>query len=90
MRKFGRVGAATILYYSVTTGIAVLIGLLMVNLIVQCGTAAIGAADIPEAGLITMVIVLHAHKLSLEGLVLLLAVDWFLDRFRTTVIIWGA
>ena len=47
--------------------------------------AAIGAAGIPEAGLITMVIVLNAAKLPVEGMVLLLSVDWLLDRFRTAI-----
>ncbi len=51
--------------------------------------ASIGAAGIPEAGLVTMVIVLNAVGLPLEGLGLLLAVDWFLDRFRTAVNVWG-
>jgi len=57
--------------------------------LVTATMAAIGAAGIPEAGLVTMVIVLHAVGLPLQGIGLLLAVDWFLDRCRTTINVFG-
>jgi solute carrier family 1 (high affinity glutamate transporter) protein 1 len=51
--------------------------------------AAIGAAAIPEAGLVTLILVLEAVNLPAEGIGLLLSIDWILDRFRTTVNVWG-
>ncbi len=57
--------------------------------VITATLAAIGAAGIPEAGLITMLIVLKAVHLPTEGIAIILAIDWFLDRCRTTVNVWG-
>jgi Na+/H+-dicarboxylate symporter len=51
--------------------------------------AAIGAASIPEAGLVTMLIVLNAVGLPLKYQALIIPVDWLLDRFRTIVNVFG-
>ena len=49
----------------------------------------IGAAGIPHAGLVMMVIVLQAVGLPLEMQGLILAVDRVLDMFRTSVNVWS-
>ncbi len=51
--------------------------------------ASVGAAGIPEAGLVTMTLVFSAVKLPLEYITLLVTVDWFLDRCRTTINVLG-
>jgi len=51
--------------------------------------ASVGAAGIPMAGLVMMVIVLRAVGLPLEGVGLILAVDRILDMCRTTVNVWS-
>jgi Na+/H+-dicarboxylate symporter len=51
--------------------------------------ASVGAAGIPEAGLVTMTLVFHAVRLPTEYIPLLLTVDWFLDRCRTTINVMG-
>jgi Na+/H+-dicarboxylate symporter len=51
--------------------------------------ASVGAAGIPEAGLVTMTLVFTAVKLPTEYIALLLTVDWLLDRCRTMINVLG-
>jgi DAACS family dicarboxylate/amino acid:cation (Na+ or H+) symporter len=51
--------------------------------------ASVGAAGIPEAGLVTMTLVFKAVGLPVEYIALLLPVDWFLDRCRTCINVMG-
>ncbi|XP_070573459.1 excitatory amino acid transporter-like [Ptychodera flava] len=51
--------------------------------------ASIGAASIPSAGLVTMLLVLTAAGLPTGDVTLLWTVDWLLDRFRTSVNVLG-
>lgn len=60
-------------------------GLQIIFIFLTSLLAAVGAAAIPSAGLVTMVLVLNAAGLPLEGIGLLLGVDRFLDMCRTSV-----
>jgi Na+/H+-dicarboxylate symporter len=51
--------------------------------------ASVGAAGIPEAGLVTMTMVFRAVALPTDYIALLLTVDWLLDRCRTTINVMG-
>lgn len=51
--------------------------------------ASVGAAGIPEAGLVTMTLVFNAVHLPIGYIALLLPVDWFLDRCRTAINVMG-
>uniref|UniRef100_A0AAX7V534 Amino acid transporter n=1 Tax=Astatotilapia calliptera TaxID=8154 RepID=A0AAX7V534_ASTCA len=51
--------------------------------------ASVGAASIPSAGLVTMLLILTAVGLPTQDISLLVAVDWLLDRFRTSVNVVG-
>ena len=58
-------------------------------LVLMAVFASVGAAGISGSGLITMVLVFTAVGLPLEYVPLLVTVDWFLDRCRTTVNVIG-
>ncbi|HVW36992.1 MAG TPA: cation:dicarboxylase symporter family transporter, partial [Pirellulales bacterium] len=51
--------------------------------------ASVGAAGIPQAGLVTMTMVFGAVGLPVEYIPILLTVDWFLDRCRTAINVMG-
>jgi Na+/H+-dicarboxylate symporter len=51
--------------------------------------ASVGAAGIPEAGLVTMTLVLTSVGLPTEYVAILITVDWFLDRCRTAINVMG-
>jgi len=51
--------------------------------------ASIGAASIPSAALVTMLLVLAALGLPTKDISLIFAVDWMLDRLRTSVNVAG-
>ncbi|MBG85134.1 MAG: sodium:dicarboxylate symporter [Phycisphaerae bacterium] len=70
----------------------------LIIVVITATLAAVGAAGIPSAGLVTMVIVISAVNGSLEGTGLMLpvaaigvilGVDRILDMCRTTVNVWG-
>jgi len=51
--------------------------------------ASIGAASVPSAGLVTMLLVLTAVGLPTQDISMIVAVDWFLDRIRTSINVLG-
>lgn len=51
--------------------------------------ASVGAAGIPHAGMVMMVVVLNAVGLPTSAVALILAVDRILDMCRTTVNVWS-
>jgi len=80
--------AVAVIFIAQVYGIEIT-GVMLLVVFLTATLAAIGAAGIPEAGLVTMIIVLNATGVPLEGIGILLSIDWLLDRCRTTVNVWG-
>ncbi|XP_020355216.2 LOW QUALITY PROTEIN: excitatory amino acid transporter 5 [Oncorhynchus kisutch] len=61
----------------------------LVTISITATAASIGAAGIPQAGLVTMVIVLTSVGLPPDDITLIVSIDWVLDRFRTMINVLG-
>ena len=60
-----------------------------VTIVFTAVLASIGAAGVPGAGMVMLVIVLNSIGVPTEGIALIFAVDRILDMFRTTVNVTG-
>lgn len=79
---------AVLFIAQVTPGVDLTIGQQVIVAITAL-FASIGAAGIPHAGTVMLVVVLGAVGLPLEGIGLILAVDRVLDMFRTSINVWS-
>ena len=82
--------ALTVLFIAQTHGVDLSFGATLV-VAATSTVAAVGAAAIPSAGMVTMLLVLQAAGLARysDDVGALLALDWFLDRARTVVNVEG-
>ncbi|KAK9806122.1 hypothetical protein WJX72_002273 [[Myrmecia] bisecta] len=82
--------ATTVIFIAQAHGVS--LGLAQTVVVACTATlAAVGAAAIPSAGLVTMLMVMQAVSLDqfASDLAVILAVDWLLDRCRTAVNLTG-
>ncbi|GFQ64786.1 hypothetical protein TNCT_85191 [Trichonephila clavata] len=80
--------AVAAIFIAQVRGISLSIGSI-IAISITATAASIGAAGIPQAGMVTMVMVLNVVGLPAEDVTLILVVDWILDRFRTTINVLG-
>merc|ERR1712213_262299 len=80
--------AVAAIFISQVNGMALSIGQ-VIAISITATAASIGAAGIPQAGLVTMVMVLDTVGLPSESVSIILSVDWLLDRFRTAINVLG-
>lgn len=82
--------AVTVIFIAQANGVD-LTGSQLVVIALTATLAAVGAASVPSAGLVTMLMVLQAvHLERFAGdLAVIFAIDWLLDRMRTVVNVLG-
>jgi len=61
----------------------------VVTISLTATVASIGAAAVPSAGLVTLILVLGSIGIPPDAIGILWSVDWFLDRVRTSVNVLG-
>ncbi|XP_003486870.1 excitatory amino acid transporter 3-like isoform X1 [Bombus impatiens] len=52
---------------------------------ITCTLSCIGAAGLPSGGYVMLIMVLNSVGVPVEDVSLIIAIDWFVDRFRTTL-----
>jgi solute carrier family 1 (high affinity glutamate transporter) protein 2 len=80
--------ALTALFIAQLNGMELGIGQILTICITSIA-ASVGAASIPSAGLVTMILVFTAVGLPTEDISMIYTIDWFLDRFRTMINVMG-
>ncbi|VDM99003.1 unnamed protein product [Thelazia callipaeda] len=80
--------AVAAIFIAQTNGIELSVGQ-VITVSLTATLASIGAASVPSAGLVTMLIVLTAVGLPVKDVSLIVAVDWLLDRIRTSINVLG-
>ncbi len=61
----------------------------MILIFLTATFSSIGVAAIPQASLVMIMVILSQVDIPAENIAMILAVDWFLDRFRTVANVWG-
>lgn len=77
-----------VLFLAQAYGVSLPLGQQLVTAVV-CVAATIGVGGIPEAGIISLALVLGAVQLPVEAVALLLSVDWLIARCRSVVNVLG-
>ncbi|XP_038049201.1 excitatory amino acid transporter 2-like [Patiria miniata] len=80
--------AVAVIFIAQMNGIPLSVGQ-VITISLTATLASIGAASIPSAGVVTMLLVLTAAGLPTNDVSIILLVDWFLDRLRTSVNVLG-
>ncbi|XP_018563898.1 excitatory amino acid transporter 1 [Anoplophora glabripennis] len=80
--------AVAAIFIAQVRGIPLGIGKL-IAISITATAASIGAAGIPQAGMVTLVMVLDTVGLNASDVTLIIALDWLLDRFRTAINVMG-